>query len=258
VLLTIAIIRGAQQSAIAAASVFYLVGGMIGLLNQLRSASRCDTAVEDYGLSTARLITMPLICGLAAIGGVVLTAMPEISAKASPLAITTPSKLAMGAFDKLYNQRIDATGGIPPYSWSASNGPLPEGIELKPTGDLIAKLPTRPKYKKTPNSIIVTAQVKDSTGSSVEKSFFLNITSVAKTSAENQTSLKVATTPHSSIVQPLEDIFDLQKNIIGLLLAAVFGLTPGLLFDRLQQQTDKYKAALKSSEVTQVKPQKES
>jgi hypothetical protein len=32
--------------------------------------------------------------------------------------------------------------------------------------------------------------------------------------------------------------------------AAVFGLTPGLLFDRLLQQADKYKADLKSSQAT--------
>ena len=56
-------------------------------------------------------------------------------------------------------------------------------------------------------------------------------------------------------VRPLEDIFDLRKNLIGLLVAAVFGLTPGLLFDRLQQQSEKYKADLKSSEATQVKLQ---
>jgi len=53
----------------------------------------------------------------------------------------------------------------------------------------------------------------------------------------------------------LEDIFDLHKNIIGLLMAAVFGLTQGLLFERLQQQAEKYKSDLKSSEATQTTPQ---
>jgi hypothetical protein len=49
----------------------------------------------------------------------------------------------------------------------------------------------------------------------------------------------------------LEDIFDFKKNLIGLFVAAVFGLAPGLLFDRLQQQADRYKADLKSSKSTE-------
>jgi hypothetical protein len=254
-LLAIAIINGAQPPAIAAASVFFLVGATIGLLNQLRSVSQSDTAVEDYGLSTARLISMPLFCGLAAIGGVALMAMPQIAgsytAGTQPLAITTPSNLTMGVFDKLYCQRIDATGGTPPYTWSASSGRLPERMELQATGNLIAMLPKKPENAKRAEPVKFTAQVRDSTGSSVEKSFFLNITSAEKTS-ETKPSSKVEASPPTFV---LEHIFNLHENIIGLLMAAVFGLTPGLLFDRLQQQSEKYKADLKSSEVTHVKTQ---
>jgi hypothetical protein len=257
-LLAIAIITGAQQSAIAAASAFYLVGATVGLLNQLRGVSQSDTAVEDYGLSIARLIAMPLFCGLAAIGGVVLTALPQManpnSSLTSPLAITTPSTLATGVFEKPYHQRIDAAGGTPPYSWSYSNGPLPDGMELETTGagDLIAKLPKslEPKTQR----MTVTAQVKDKTGAMVEKPFFLKFTSAATKVAENQPVPKAETTSPPTLVRSLEDIFNLSKNLIGLLVAAVFGLTPGLLFERLQQQSDKYKSDLKSSEATQVKP----
>lgn len=178
-LLAIAIIREASQAAITAAATFYLVGATVGLLNQLRGVSQSDTAVEDYGLSTARLITMPLFCGLAAIGGVVLTAMPQManlsSSITSPLAITTPSPLA-------------------------------------------------------------------------------TFTSATKVSVKNQPAPMTATTTPPSSMRPLDDIFDLRRNFIGLLVAAVFGLTPGLLFERLQQQSDKYKTDLKSSEATQVKP----
>lgn len=46
----------------------------------------------------------------------------------------------------------------------------------------------------------------------------------------------------------IEDIFNLDKNLIGIFVAAVFGLAPGLLFDRLQNQADRYKADLKSSQ----------
>lgn len=257
-LLSIAIILGVQRPAIAAASTYYLVGATIGLLNQLRSASQNDTAVEDYGLSAARLITMPLLCGLAAIGGVVLMAMPQMgnssSSNTAPLAITTPSNLPKGVSEQLYHQRIDATGGTPPYSWLSINGPMPEGMKLEATGDLIANVP-----KKTDSTTPVkfTAQVKDSTESSVSKPFFMDITSPAKESAVKQPSPQILAGSAPNLARSLEDIFDLH-NMINLLLAAVFGLTPGLLFDRLQQQSEKYKDDLKGSEASQVnrQPQK--
>lgn len=263
-LLAIAIIAGAKQPAITAASTFYLVGATIGLLNQLRSLSQSDTAVEDYGLSTARLITMPLFCGLAAIGGVFLMAMPQRanfnSPNISPLTITTPAKLATGFYDKPYYQRIDATGGTPPYHWSINDKPA-DWIKLQATGDLIAMQPksaatfaassTASKKTIAAKNIMVTAQVKDSAGASVDKSFFLKFSSPTAKYVENQPSPRAETTP---TVQPLEEIFNLHKNLFGLLLAAVFGLTPGLLFDRLHQQDEKVKADLKSSEATQAKP----
>ena len=40
--------------------------------------------------------------------------------------------------------------------------------------------------------------------------------------------------------------------LTGGVVAAVFGLTPGLLFTRLQQQAENYAADLKTSEATQA------
>src|SRR4051812_39427097 len=74
-LLVVAILAGASTNAIASAAAFYLVGGLVGLFRQLRTAASRDSATDDFGLSTARLIETPLFSGLAAIGGVVLTAM---------------------------------------------------------------------------------------------------------------------------------------------------------------------------------------
>ena len=63
-------------------------------------------------------------------------------------------------------------------------------------------------------------------------------------------------TPPGNLTTPsLVGIFDLSsnsKNLVGLLVAAVFGLTPGLLFTRLQQQAENYAADLKTSEATQA------
>ena len=57
---------------IAYAAVFFLIGGTIGLFNQCYRDSKAPSAVDDYGLTLARLMTTPLISGLAAVCGVVL------------------------------------------------------------------------------------------------------------------------------------------------------------------------------------------
>jgi hypothetical protein len=72
-LLFVAILSGAQKTEILAASAFYLVGGVVGLVKQLQSAATGATASQDdYGLGVVRLIQTPLLAGLAAVGGVVL------------------------------------------------------------------------------------------------------------------------------------------------------------------------------------------
>jgi len=48
----------------------------------------------------------------------------------------------------------------------------------------------------------------------------------------------------------LDEIFDLRLHPFSLLLAAIFGLTPSLLIDRLLQETRQYQANLRSSEPT--------
>ena len=53
----------------------YLVGAIVGLFNRLYIESKADTAVDDFGLATARLITTVLFSGLAAVGGVLVTIM---------------------------------------------------------------------------------------------------------------------------------------------------------------------------------------
>ncbi len=54
---------------------FYLVGALVGLFNRLRGEADSDSAVEDYGLALARLVHTPLFSGLAAVSGVLLTAI---------------------------------------------------------------------------------------------------------------------------------------------------------------------------------------
>lgn len=143
-LLGLAILIDSPPESIAAAAVFFLVGAVVGLFSQLRgSSSGTDTSGEDdFGLARARLTFVPILSGLAGIGGVLVMTL-------------------------LY---------------PGLNVPL----DVSQTVD---KLPD------------------------------------------------------------LETVFDLDKNPFGLVLAAVFGLTPDLLINRLQGEADKYKADLESTSV---------
>ena len=74
-LLGLAIAQEVSKSIIVAAVTFYLAGALIGLFHRLRLESESNSAVEDYGLSMAHLVHTPLFSGLAAVSGVLITAM---------------------------------------------------------------------------------------------------------------------------------------------------------------------------------------
>jgi hypothetical protein len=77
-LLFVAILSGAQKTEILAAAVFYLVGGIVGLVKELQSAATgAPASQDDYGLGVVRLIQTPLLAGLAAVGGVVLVKLTQ-------------------------------------------------------------------------------------------------------------------------------------------------------------------------------------
>ncbi len=73
--LGLALLAGAGTTQIIAGATFYLIGASVGLFRQLRQAATADTVTEeDFGLSMVRLVHVPLASGLAAVGGVVVTA----------------------------------------------------------------------------------------------------------------------------------------------------------------------------------------
>jgi hypothetical protein len=60
------------QSGIMAATMFYMVGAVAGLFVRFYYESRGGTSIDDFGLSTTRLVAIPLLSGLAALGGTAL------------------------------------------------------------------------------------------------------------------------------------------------------------------------------------------
>jgi hypothetical protein len=55
-------------SHVVAATIFFLVGAIVGLFNRLHLETQTNTAVNDYGLSMARVIATPVLSGLAGVG----------------------------------------------------------------------------------------------------------------------------------------------------------------------------------------------
>jgi hypothetical protein len=68
---------------IAVAATLYLVGAVVGLFNRMYSESGSDNAIEDYGLTVARLSLTPMLAGLAALGGVLIVAVAPQAFNAS-------------------------------------------------------------------------------------------------------------------------------------------------------------------------------
>jgi hypothetical protein len=73
-----------EKHAVAAVSVFFLIGAMIGLLNRLRGESQSEAALEDYGPSAARLIATPFLSGMTAVFGVVLVEIAALNGAQAP------------------------------------------------------------------------------------------------------------------------------------------------------------------------------
>jgi len=63
------------QTGIMAATIFYMVGAIAGLFVRFYSESRAAASIDDFGLSAIRLTALPLLSGLAGIGGVLVAVM---------------------------------------------------------------------------------------------------------------------------------------------------------------------------------------
>jgi hypothetical protein len=84
-LLAVAVLMEADPDAVAGATVFFVVGAGIGLFRELYATSRRRGGVVfDYGLGYARLLTVPVLSGIAAIGGVALTRLGAASTDEMP------------------------------------------------------------------------------------------------------------------------------------------------------------------------------
>ncbi len=82
------------------------------------------------------------------------------------------SSLLVGTQGVLYTDTLAATGGVPPYSWSLTAGPLPAGLTLSGTG-IISGTPT------ASGSFPITVKVTDTQGNTATADLTLTINSGA-------------------------------------------------------------------------------
>jgi hypothetical protein len=73
-----------ERATILTAVIFYIVGAIAGLFGTIYRQSTASTGSDDYGLSLVRLISTPLISGLAGIGGAFLCSILILQVSSSP------------------------------------------------------------------------------------------------------------------------------------------------------------------------------
>ncbi|CAA9551735.1 MAG: hypothetical protein AVDCRST_MAG73-2868 [uncultured Thermomicrobiales bacterium] len=244
-LLGTAILVEAPSEAVVTALVFYLVGAVVGLFGQLGiNAHSTGETEDDFGLSQARLLYSPMLSGLAAVGGVVTTTMlyatlngpiltapadiPVVATATTGATATTPSPTGLAGFVTPI-----ATGAtLPAATASAGAGTASPAGRASPTASATARATATATVTPTatgnlPRTATGTATAVPASGAT----------------APGPTGTPDETTPALEI-PALRDIFDLNQDRFGLVLAAIFGLTPGLLIDRLQGQANRYKSDL--------------
>ncbi|MGA7731513.1 MAG: hypothetical protein WCD37_09610 [Chloroflexia bacterium] len=86
IIIMITTIVGSNPNVLLSATVFFLIGALIGLFAWLQHEAKMGrNNDDDYGLSRALLIHTPLVSGLAAVGGVILYAIaPSLLIGTSP------------------------------------------------------------------------------------------------------------------------------------------------------------------------------
>lgn len=243
-LLIVAILPDVLTKPLQAATVFFLVGATIGLFSQLRAGVESNTRVDDYGLWHSRLVSTPIFSGLAAIGGVVLFAMvPKLlNAEAISPQTTTPTPiviatsvptgtLSTATTVSATETRLASATATSEASATLAGQALGAGLSLAQPGTITATSIPSPTSTRSPSPTVTATAAQ--------------ATPVPPTPIPTPVP-GAAAAPER--LPTLEQIFSLERNLFGLLVAATFGLVPSLIFSALQKQVNKYNLDIQSTE----------
>ncbi len=136
-LVGLAVLNQVDRDRMVAASVFFLVGGVVGLFNRVRIEGGRSTAVESFGLFQARLLHTPIVSGLAAVAGVYLVAatpgfLTALGATTSGSAPGPSGRELATIFDLTKNQTgilVAAIFGLAPGSLTRTLNDQAAGLE---------------------------------------------------------------------------------------------------------------------------------
>ncbi len=112
--------------------------------------------------------TGPARTGTLAIAGQTFTITEGAAGTSNPLAILTSPALPSGFTGVAYSAALNASGGQPPYTWSAS-GSLPPGLTLNPSTGAISGTPS------TAGNFAFSTTVRDTAGAVLSQNFTLNV-----------------------------------------------------------------------------------
>lgn len=112
VLLLLLVLNQVNRRVVLAASVFFLFGGLVGFVGRLRDEAAAEKGVEDFGLSTARLLTAPLLSGLAAIFGVLLVGLVHLKIGDFALGPSPPPGSSFPMLINLFDLRTNPAGFV--------------------------------------------------------------------------------------------------------------------------------------------------
>jgi len=76
-LLGLAIFRDVPHDTVTWVMTYFLIGALTGLFARAQAEWSAGSAIDDFGLATARLMEIPWLSGLAAVGGVLVTSVVD-------------------------------------------------------------------------------------------------------------------------------------------------------------------------------------
>ena len=133
--------------------------GFLSLWPDLQSQPLVSTLNAYDGAVTSNMAIVPTTNGsIDAYASDLTPLILDISSYFAPpsfLTITTKG-LPGGALTTFYDQTVNAIGGLTPYTWSITQGNLPNGLGLDPNSGMISGIPT------TLGNFSFTVQVQDS------------------------------------------------------------------------------------------------